>query len=244
MAIAMARRDSAVLDYGPLFNVKYAIFDNESGWQDIGEASYEELVAYPIIDNSHINVELRYDWEYHLLGDYKLVPRPFLGRDDFGISLKEQQGKKLRRLPIELHEFRNIGNCSEVALSFDRFRVAVVGQIVRQKPDSPWELGWRVYLLRVTYEGEVQGPVKVYAAPSASSEEVGRLEANTRVRVTEAMNYEKDQHGRQDFWYRVEDGQASGWVFGGDLLIEGQTWTERLKLRGEPLDLNALLKHK
>jgi len=241
-ALAMEKADSAVLDYGRLFSKKYAVFDIKRGWRDIDEATYYELAIYPIIDNSLIDVELRYDWEYHLLGDYKLVPRPFLGRDNFGISLLYQQGKKLLRLPSEFQEFRNIGNCSELALSFDRFRIAVVGQIVRQKPDSPYELGWRVYLLRVTYDGAVESPVIVRSSPSASSEEAAHLEANVRVRVMDAMNYEKDQFGRQDFWYRVEDSQASGWVFGGDLLIEGQTWTERLKLRGEPLDLDALLK--
>jgi hypothetical protein len=244
MAIAMARADSAVLDYGRLFSKKYAIFDVKHGWRDIDEVSYEELAVYPITDNSHINAELMNDWEYRLLGDYRLVPRPIVHGDNCGLSLREPQGGKLRRLPTEFYEFRNICSYAELALSFDRFRVAVVGEIVKQKPDSPYELGWRVYLLRVTYNGAVENPVIVRTSPNASSEEAGHLEANIHVRVTEAMNYEKDQSGRQDFWYRVEDGQFSGWVFGGDLLIEGQTWTERLKLRGEPVDLDALLKDK
>lgn len=239
MAIAMERADSAVLDYGPLFDVKYAVFDVKHGWHDIDQTTYKKLAVYPIVENSE---ELHYDWEYRLLGDYRLVPRPIVHGDNCGLSLREPRGGKLRRLPTEFFEFRNICNCTELALSFDRFRVAAVGEIVKQKPDSSWELGWRVYLLRVIYDGEVQRPVKVHNAPSDASEEMGSLDSGARVRVTEAMNYEKDPSDRQDFWYRVEDSQASGWVFGGDLLIEGQTWTERLKLRGEPLDLDALLK--
>jgi hypothetical protein len=239
MGKAMARADSAVLNYGRLFSKKYAVFDIKRGWKDIDQTTYKKLAVYPIVENSE---ELHFDWEYRLLGDYRLVPRPIVHGDNCGLSLQEPRGGKLHRLPKEFYDFRNICSYAELALSFDRFRLAVVGEIVKQKPDSPWELGWRVYLLRITYDGSVESPVSLRSSPSASSEEVGRLEVNIRVRVTEAMNYDKDQADRQDFWYRVESGQASGWVFGGDLLIEGQSWSERLKLRGEPVDLDALLK--
>ncbi|MEO0250121.1 MAG: SH3 domain-containing protein, partial [candidate division WOR-3 bacterium] len=238
-AHAMARADGAVLDYGPVFHVKHAVFDIQHGWRDIDKKTYKELVVYPIVEDSK---ELLFDWEYRLLGDYRLVPRPIVQRDNCGVSLREPREGKLRRLPTEFYELLNICSCGELALSFDRFRIAVVGQIVRRKPDSPYELGWLVYLLRVIYEGSVEAPVVLRSSPNASSSEAGRLGAKARLRVVEAMNYEKEPSGRQDFWYRVEDGKLSGWVFGGELLIEGQGWKERLKLRGEPLDLEALLK--
>jgi hypothetical protein len=68
---------------------------------------------------------------------------------------------------MEFYEFRNICSYAELALSFDRFRVAVVGQIVRQKADSPYELGWLIYLLRVTYDGQVESLIIIHASLSA-----------------------------------------------------------------------------
>ncbi len=243
-ALAMARADSAVLDYGRIFHLKYAAFGYEYGWRDIDEATYEKLAVHPIVNNPTPDPRLHYDWEYGLLGNYALVPRPIYDSDTCGISVREPKGSTLIKLPVEYYEFKNISSYAEVAISFDRFRIAVVGQIVRQKATGPYELGWRVYLLKAIYDGAAAVDATVHADPSSSSGEVGRIEKNTRLRATDAMNYETDKAGRQDFWYFVETDQTRGWVFGGDLLIEGQTWQERLQLRGEPVDLDALFNEK
>jgi hypothetical protein len=139
-------------------------------------------------------------------------------------------------------EFRGIGNYTMVAVSFDRFRIAAVANVARASEDEPQRLGWPLYLMRVEYEGRAAQGTTVYQKPSETSAAIGQLSGNEPLRVVDAANYQYREGGEQDFWYKVETPRGAGWVFGSDLLIEGQDWRGRLELRGEPLDVCGVIR--
>ena len=58
--------------------------------------------------------------------------------------------------------------------------------------------------------------------------------------VTDTARYERREDGREDFWYQVNTDTQSGWVFGGDLRIEGDDWKKRLETRGRPVEWEEL----
>ncbi len=235
-------------EYGPSADRYFGMYSLEHGWKDFerreqviarkqGNMSFspprEGMVGY---------------WEKHLFGPYVLVPRPEitdieeLMRMDTQalVSLKNMQTENLTPLPKELDSIRNMGESYEVSVSFDRFKIAIFGMFGRKTPDDPLHFDERVYILDVIYDGTLLTETSFRAEPGTNGEILAVLPANTPLLVTDTAQYEQREDGKEDFWYKVNTESQSGWVFGGDLLIEGDDWKVRLKTRGRPVEWEDL----
>lgn len=84
----------------------------------------------------------------------------------------------------------------------------------------------------VIYDGSVTEETTVYEEPSFDSKQICKIDRDKHFTVSKSSNYEKEAD-YQDFWYYVYDQDFSGWVRGKTLLIEGDSWQDRLVLRGE-----------
>ena len=139
-------------------------------------------------------------------------------------------------LPPGFLEFRGIGSQAFVAVSFDRFRLALKAQYIRRPEEIDEEYPESfIFMMRVAYDGTLRVPADIRSEPSWESPITGWLNAGTVVKVQDANIYTLTDSGEEDFWYRVESDIHTGWVFGGSLIIEGEDWRERLEDRGRPL---------
>ncbi|AEJ19218.1 SH3 domain-containing protein [Gracilinema caldarium] len=178
-------------------------------------------------------------WEKPLLGGFWLTNRPeikdvderFTYGDQTLLTLLDTEKHELYRIPKELFSARIDGNPPSVAVSFDRFKIAVYLIAEQATPDSPLG-GWgNIYILNVRYSGTVMKETKIYAQPSFDSESLGTIVPGKNVIVDSADNYMSYQ-GVEDYWYHIQDENLEGWVYGGELFIEGQDWKTRLEERG------------
>lgn len=240
-AYGVEQADAALIDFGNIFEgTLYGFYSIETGWIDIDRNMFDRLWLQPTFINDELRAQLAYDWEYRLLGGHAIVPRPVYGASDIGFSLRYAETGELELLPPGFYEFRDIGSAALAAVSFDRFRIALVAGIVRRKKTDPYDLGWNLWVMRAVYDGTVRVADDLRSEPSWESPAVARLDAGTAVRVDDADQYTVTASGEEDFWYRVEHDGGSGWIFGGSLMIEGEDWRERLEDRGRPLDVAAL----
>lgn len=175
-----------------------------------------------------------------MLGGHAIVPRPVYGSDDVGFSLRHAETGELQLLPPGFFEFRDIGSAAFAAVSFDRFHIALVAGIVRREETDPYDWGWNLWVMRVVYDGAIRIADELRSEPSWESPAVGRLDADTAVRVHDADRYTVTESGEEDFWYQVKHEGGFGWIFGTSLIIEGENWQERLDDRGRPLDVEAI----
>ena len=233
--------DAALVQHGKIFEeLLYAFFSVETGWIDIDRSTFDRLWIRPTFVNNELRAQLAYDWEYRLLGGHAIVPRPVYGADDIGFSLRHADTGETKPLPIGFFEFRDNGNSTLTAVSFDRFRIALAARIVRQEETDPYDWGWNLWVMRAVYDGAVRIADELRSEPSWESPVVAPLDVGTAVRVHDADRYTVTESGEEDFWYRVEHEGGAGWIFGGSLMIEGEDWRERLTGRGRPLDVEAL----
>ena len=240
-SFGVEQADAALIDHGNIFEgTLYGFYSVETGWIDIDRNTFDRLWMQPTFINRELRAELAYDWEYRLLGGHAIVPRPVYGPDDIGFSLRHAETDDLQLLPPGFFEFRDIGSAAFTAVSFDRFRIALVAGIVRREETDPYDLGWNLWVMRAIYDGTVRIAYDLRSEPSWESPVVARLDADTTVTVHDADRYTVTESGEEDFWYRVEHEGGAGWIFGGSLLIEGEDWRERLEDRGRPLDVEAL----
>lgn len=240
-AYSVQQADSALIDHGNIFEgLMYGFYSVKTGWIDINRAVFDHLWLQPTFVNPEVRAQLAYDWEYRLLGGHTIIPRPIYGSGDIGVSLKQADTGKIEILPTGFFEFRDNGNYTLTAVSFDRFRIALVAGIVRREETDPYDLGWNLWVMRVVYDGRLRNTDDLKSAPSWESPTIAQLDANAAVRVHDADQYTVAESGEEDFWYRVDYAGETGWIFGGSLIIEGENWQERLDDRGRPLDVEAL----
>ncbi len=90
------------------------------------------------------------------------------------------------------------------------------------------------------YDGTICVEASLRAEPGLSGAELVVLPADTPLLVTDTALYERMEDGREDFWYQVNTDTQSGWVFGGDLRIEGDDWKKRLEKRGRLIEWEDL----
>jgi len=237
-AIAVKGADAAVVRYGRLSEAQHGFYSTGTGWISTDEHVYHRLRIRPTFDSDVPG--LVNDWEYRLLGGHAIVPRPVYGSDDVGFSLRHAETGELQLLPPGFFEFRDIGSAAFAAVSFDRFHIALVAGIVRREETDPYDWGWNLWVMRVVYDGAIRIADELRSEPSWESPAVGRLDADTAVRVHDADRYTVTESGEEDFWYQVKHEGGFGWIFGTSLIIEGENWQERLDDRGRPLDVEAI----
>lgn len=114
-------------------------------------------------------------------------------------------------------------------LSYDLFKLVtfVDTQYHEEKYFEPF-----ICISDVIYDGSVTKETGVYEEPSYESKQVCKINKESVFTVSKSANYEKETE-YQDFWYYISGQDYSGWVRGETLLIEGDTWKDRLALRGE-----------
>ena len=241
-AFSVEKADAALIDHGNIFEgTLYGFYSVETGWIDIDRSTFDRLWIQPTFVNDELRAQLAYDWEYRLLGGHAIVPRPVYGAGDIGVSLRRADTGETEILPIDFFEFRDNGNYTLAAVSFDRFRIALVARIVRREETDPYDWGWNLWVMRAVYDGMVRIADDLWSEPFWESPVIARLDIGTTVTVHDADRYTITELGEEDFWYRVEHEGRSGWMFGGSLMIEGEDWRKRLDDRGRPLDVDALL---
>lgn len=225
----------------------YGFYSVQTGWIDIDQNTFHLIRLNPAFETDELGGELLFDWEHPLLGGHAIVPRPVYEQDsialshNIGFSLRHAGTGELSILPPGFLKFRDFGNWSFAAVSFDRFRLALTAGDIRpsEEIDEKYR-GSNIFVMRVVYDGTLRVPADIRSEPSWESPVTGRLNAGTVVKVQDADIYTLTDSGEEDFWYRVESDIHTGWVFGGSLIIEGEDWRERLEDRGRPLDVNTL----
>ena len=243
--------DFVVIDSGDYRNQNYWIYSNQFGIRELG--SYNILNS--LKDKSMVISEKRgigSYWEKSLLGGYSIVNAVvavgdntyFHEGEEFAVALKAPGTEELMILPQEYHSARNNGNYSMTAVSFDRFRLAIFsGVILKEEYNGPrWKIPLEsgILVFNIEYEGTLLSEEKIYKSPSFDSDVIGLIEHETVVKVSEADNYEVLESGKEDFWYYIEASHLSGWLHGTALLIENQTWQDRLEIRGPVLNWSQI----
>lgn len=114
-------------------------------------------------------------------------------------------------------------------LSYDLFKLVtfVDNQYHEEKDFKPF-----ICICDVIYDGSVTKETGVYEEPSYDSKQVCKINKESVFTVSKSANYEKETK-YQDFWYYISGQDFSGWIRGETLLIEGDSWKDRLALRGE-----------
>ena len=225
----------------------YGFYSVQTGWIDIDQNTFHLIRLNPAFETDEFGGELPFDWEHPLLGGHAIVPRPVYEQDsialsyNIGFSLRHAETGELSILPPGFLKFRDFGNWSFAAVSFDRFRLALTAGDIRPSEEIDEEYRRsNIFVMRVVYDGTLRVLADIRSEPSWESPVTGRLNAGTVVKVQDADRYTLTNSGEEDFWYRVESDIHTGWVFGGSLIIEGEDWRERLEDRGRPLDVNTL----
>lgn len=113
--------------------------------------------------------------------------------------------------------------------SYDLFKLVtfVDAQYHEEKDFKPF-----ICISDVIYDGSVTKETGVYEEPAYESKQVCKINKKSVFTVSKSANYEKETE-YQDFWYYISGQDFSGWIRGETLLIEGDTWKDRLALRGE-----------
>ena len=243
---AVENNDGAVFFYGkvgPFEDRYYGYYSISTGWVTIEQDDYHTLKLVPPKESHKIEGTGIFDWKQNLYGDYSLVPRPVYNYDFTGISISSQNDEI--SIPVEFQEFYNIGNMTMTSIRFDRMRIAVIANhLKRTAEDEGYESGWPIFLLKVIYDGHPHEQSILYSEPSWEAEEIGTLPDNIALKISDTANYTVLESGIEDFWYYVESDIGNGWIFGGDLIMEGENWEDRLNDRGAPLDINEYLQSK
>ncbi len=232
-------------NYGPLSERRFGLYSSRDGWKDIDDKLEKRIIRNQKSGTSDKqNKIITNNWEIPLLGLFSLVNSPNI--DDVEelqlmdmqsiVSVKNLQTESITKNPKELYSVRNVGDTTKVAVSFDRFRIAMIGEVIQETEDDPLRLDNRVYILKVVYDGETVKDVQVYTEVDEINDTSDFLPIHTSVLVTDADHYEIREDGTEDFWYKIESGDTCGWVFGGDLLIEGYDWKNRLETRGRLIE--------
>ncbi len=243
MPYDFARNDFITLTFGSVFKggLKRAIvslgkepiiIDREAGYPGFSR-------EITILKDSPNDSPRMQRWEKSLLGGFWLTNRPaikdvderFTYGDQTLLTLLDTEKHELYRIPKELFSARIDGSPNSVAISFDRFKIAVYLIAEQATPDSPLEGSDNIYILNVRYSGTVMKETQIYAQPSFDSESLGTIVPGKNVIVDSADNYMSYQ-GVEDYWYHIQDENLEGWVYGGELFIEGQDWKTRLEERG------------
>lgn len=240
--------DFILFDYGSVFaGFESGVFCVENGWKEIIEPDLLPIrkVSGNQRMDGHENIPY---WEKPLYGWYVLVPRPEI--TDFSerqlmdtqaaVSYKNRMKKSLFQLPIEFYSVRNIGSLDMTAVSFDRFKIAIISELIQETKESPLHFDDRIYILDVIYDGLATCETIMKVESPEQGERIEVLPENTKLLVTGTTTYEIMDNGTEDYWYRVTANGLEGIVFGGDLLIEGDDWTVRLKDRGRPIEWEDL----
>jgi len=179
-------------------------------------------------------------WRYVLYGGYTIEPGPTRDLEMLDVGLYRPDGPLVTTLPTEFHRLMNFGNYSMVAVTQDRFRIALIGQRVQRTPESRVKGGWDLFILAVAYDGSILNTTPLVRQPGGAGR-IRSLSPGATVSVVAAAEFHQSDEGAADYWYQVECASHTGWVFGGDLLIEGNTWEDRLEVRGRPMSIDELL---
>lgn len=182
------------------------------------------------------------NWRYLLYGGYAIEPGPTRDFEVLDIALYHPDGHLITALPGEFHRLMNFGGYSMVAVTQDRFRIAMIGQVVQRTLESPVEHGWNLFILQVNYDGIINSETVLYTEPGSNCP-IGILSEGEEVTVSAADQFTMTEEGVADYWYRVSTGELSGWVFGGNLSIEGGTWEDRLEVRDRPMSAEELIEN-
>lgn len=233
-------------DYGSFAANYFGMYDLNAGWKDISNIEQYNKMGRVLLSEEDLIGLMGLNVMEPLLGPYSLVPRPeitdfeelMLMDMQYLISLKDLQTGELTPLPKELESVRNDG--LRVAVSFDRFQLAIIGLVVQETQDVPLRLDSKVYILKIVYDGTLCVEASLRAEPGLSGAELVVLPADIPLLVTDTALYERMEDGREDFWYQVNTDTQSGWVFGGDLRIEGDDWKKRLEKRGRLIEWEDL----
>lgn len=237
-----------VMEYGSVSETRFGLYNDQYGWKEIEEKrDVITKLRRSVISNDKMNGSGIVDYVLVLLlGHYGLVPRPEI--TDFSerqlmdvqtiISLKNLQTGELIYLPRELYSVRSPGLMT--AVSFDRFKIAMIGILVQETKESSLHFDERIYILDVVYDGLTSCETIMKVESPEQGERIEVLPENTKLLVTGTTTYEILGNDTEDYWYRVTVNGLEGIVFGGDLLIEGDDWTVRLKDRGRPIEWDEL----
>ncbi|AHC14395.1 SH3 domain-containing protein [Salinispira pacifica] len=233
--------DFIVLRYGSIFEGprKAGIFSEQ--WEPLMIGTEFNEISLGRIRRRVEDDRQPYGWHVDLLGEYSIINRPvvedFDERITFGefqtfLSLVGPENDMLYHIPTEFASLRIAGNYPSISVSFDRFRIAIV--VIAEQIDQNTELKgvWKIYTLNVTYEARTDKDIQVFSSPGADSQIIGTVTSDIQLIAMDTANYERNGE-IQDFWYQVKSNSIEGWVYGGDLLIEGNSWRDRLSNRGE-----------
>lgn len=233
---------------GRIFDLKYFIFDYNHGFKELsGLDEYKGLAKYM----PRKGKDSLYDWERFLLGKHRIVPAPKyeLGEHiiydtyEYGVSFLKNGVEEIIIAPEGFFAVRNLGSMAYTSVSFDKFQIAIYSDaIIKDEKDfGDWrKVESALLIFEVEYDGKLTKDVYLKKEPSYTSSDISMLKSGTEVLVTDADNYVRDHKGMEDYWYYVSYNGTTGWVFGGDLLIEGEKWEDRLVSRGLPLEWESL----
>jgi len=147
---------------------------------------------------------------------------------EYGFPVAYHNGIKCE-LPYPLNKV--IGHMLEIYMfqSYDLFKlVTFVDKLYEEEKNfKPF-----ICICDVIYDGSVIKETSVYEEPTFDSKQLCKINTKSVFTVSKSANYEKEPN-YQDFWYYISGQNFSGWVRGETLLIEGDTWKDRLALRGE-----------
>ncbi|WP_041401184.1 SH3 domain-containing protein [Salinispira pacifica] len=238
--------DGVVIQNGSAFEREYFYYSNNTGTVELENKSAQQLMnrreVFPGGSSNSQTVDGVFQWNRELYGPYALLPYPIFGPEVAGLSLKNTETGET--IPVlDALEFYNLANYDMTAVRFDRFKFAWVGEYYQKDEGSEPDYSINIYFFSITYDGFVSETTSVRIEPDIDAPEAGALQAGESVRVTNADTFMTDENKRSDFWYFVKNQRIEGWVFGGDLLIEGEDWEKRLKSRGRPFDIEAFLAH-
>ena len=147
---------------------------------------------------------------------------------EYGFPIVYHNGAEYE-LPYPLNKV--IGHMLETYMfqSYDLFKLVT---FVDKLYDEDKNFKPFICISDVIYDGSVTEETTVYEEPSFGSRQICKIDRDTHFTVSKSSNYEKEAD-YQDFWYYIYDQDFSGWVRGKTLLIEGDSWKDRLELRGE-----------
>lgn len=232
--------DDVIISYGSAFDRQAFYFALDRELYHFKDRKFQELIYNPAWKNNNMSeMPIASDWEYKLFGENYLVPRPIYGPDTASVSLRTSDGSIQNIFPV--FDARNLPNYSMTALRSDKFKLAIFIAVVQETENSSMKIDPRIYLFSITYAGSFAESAQLHEKPDFSSSIITSLPANYEVEVSASQNFIQGGNGREDYWYFVSDGEIEGWVFGGNLLIEGENWEDRLASRGRPFDLEDFL---
>lgn len=152
------------------------------------------------------------------------------------LKMIDRNGKEII-LPKELSSVLVNSIQLSSSFSFDKFNACIFeSSQIKEGKISPIN---NIHLISFIYEGVVLAGTDVYQEPKEVSKRIVSTDKDALVKVVSADIYEITGT-YEDFWYKVENINFTGWCRGKDLIIEQMDWKGRVALRGKYLRFDEI----